>query len=218
MSALLEAPDILTVEDLREQLGGIPVRRILVRPSPGTATVDDVSRLLDHHDRRCELVDGTLVEKAKMGWEEANIGGEIYYFIRDFLRTHDLGILTGDQGTIQLWLGRVRIPDVAYYSWDRFPGMKKPKGAVPLLTPDIAIEVLSESNTRREMDLKRQDYFQSGTILVWEIDPVARTVEVFTAVDESTTLEADGTLDGGAVLPGFQLPLRDLFAKLDRLG
>jgi Uma2 family endonuclease len=216
MNALLDAIDNPTVEDLQEQLGGVPARRILLRPAPGTATVDDVTRLLDHNDRRCELIDGTLVEKV-MGWEEANIGGEIHFFLRDFLRTHDLGILTGDQGTIQLWSGRVRIPDVAFYSWDRFPGMKKPKGPAPLLAPDLAVEVLSESNTPREMELKRQDYFKSGTKLVWEIDPEARTVEVFTSPDESTTLAADGTLDGGDVLPGFQLPLRELFAKLDRL-
>lgn len=217
MSALLEATDVLTVEDIQEQLGGIPVRRIIVRPAPGTATVEDVTRLLDHHDRRCELIDGRLVEKAIMGWNEAHFGGELHYRMRQYLESHDLGILTGDQGTIQLWLGRVRIPDVAFYSWDRFPGMKKPKGPVPLLAPDLAVEVLSDSNTAKEMEMKRQDYFRAGTILVWEVDPDERTIEVFTTADESTTLGEDGTLDGGDVLPGFTLPLRELFAKLDRL-
>jgi Uma2 family endonuclease len=68
------------------------------------------------------------------------------------------------------------------------------------------------------MRLKRQDYFSVGVRLVWEIDPVGRTVAVYTAPEGPTTRTEADTLDGGAVLPGFTLPLRDLFAELDRQG
>ena len=66
------------------------------------------------------------------------------------------------------------------------------------------------------MARKRREYFQAGTRLVWEVDPVSRTVTVFHSPDEFTLLGATETLEGGAVLPGFALPLGDLFADLDR--
>ena len=68
------------------------------------------------------------------------------------------------------------------------------------------------------MELKRWDYFRSGVRLVWEIDPRSRTVSVYTSADAPTVLTAEDTLDGGEVLPGFVLPLRELFSELDRHG
>jgi Uma2 family endonuclease len=78
--------------------------------------------------------------------------------------------------------------------------------------------VLSESNTEAEMTRKRQEYFSAGVRLVWMVDPDARTVTVYTAPDQSIVLGEADTLTGDPVLPGFTLPLRDLFAELDRQG
>jgi Uma2 family endonuclease len=218
MDTLLEPPEAPTLEDLQEDLGGVPARRILLRPSPGTATEEDVIRLLHSPSKRaCELIDGTLVEKP-MGWTESMVGSNVLSAIHSFLKSHPLGVVTGEQGTIKLWLGRVRIPDVAFFRKERFPTGKLPKERIPLLTPDLSVEVLSESNTVREMSLKRADYFQAGTQLVWEIDPEARSVEVFTAPNESKVVEAEGILEGSDVLPGFTLTLRDVFANLDQIG
>jgi Uma2 family endonuclease len=86
---------------------------------------------------------------------------------------------------------------------------------IPNLVPDLAVEVLSLSNTADEIERKRREYFGRGTQLVWIIDLRARTVEVFTAPTVSTLLHESDTLDGGAVLPGFTLALRELFAELD---
>jgi Uma2 family endonuclease len=113
---------------------------------------------------------------------------------------------------------QVRIPDVAFTSWDRLPGRRRPGSPVPLLAPDLAVEVLSRSNTPGEMALKRQDYFTAGVRLVWEIDPEARTVVVYTSPTHAVTLGLADTLDGGLVLPGFTLPVQELFAELDRQG
>ncbi len=68
------------------------------------------------------------------------------------------------------------------------------------------------------MARKRREYFEAGVRLVWEVDPGARTVAVFDAPEHSTMLDASKTLDGGDVLPGFALPLADLFGELDRQG
>jgi Uma2 family endonuclease len=111
--------------------------------------------------------------------------------------------------------GLVRIPEVSFISWDRFPNRRLPDEPIPDLAPDLAVEVLSPSNTREEMRRKLHDYFTAGSRLVWFVDPAARTVTVYTSPDQSMVLRPDQTLDGGPVLPGFSLPLSQLFAELD---
>jgi Uma2 family endonuclease len=158
-----------------------------------------------------------LVEKP-MGYGESLLAVYLIVLLDGFVRPRNLGLVTAPDGTMRLWAGRVRIPDVAFTSWDRIPGRRRPPQPIPDLAPDLAIEVLSRSNTRAEMRLKRQDYFAAGVCLVWEVDPEARTVSVYTAPEGPTVLTEADTLDGGTVLAGFTLPLRDLFAELDRQG
>jgi Uma2 family endonuclease len=116
---------------------------------------------------------------------------------------------------MRLFPGLVRIPDVAFASWDRFPERRVPSVPIPDLAPDLAVEVLSQSNTADEMARKRREHFAAGVRLVWMIDPRTRTATVFTGPDQSTALDESQALDGGDVLPGFLLPLRELFAELD---
>lgn len=80
--------------------------------------------------------------------------------------------------------------------------------------PDLAVEVLSESNTPGEMQVKRKEYFLAGTTLVWQVDPRRRVVVVYAAPEMSVTLTEADTLDGGIVLPGFSLPVRRVFERL----
>ena len=119
---------------------------------------------------------------------------------------------------MRLFSGLVRIPDVAFVSWDHVPNRRVPTAPVPQLVPDLAVEVLSEGNTPGEMDRKRQEYFNAAVRLVWEIDPDTRTVTVYTSPTQATVLDETMSLDGGSVLPGFMLSLRDFFAELDRHG
>ncbi len=67
-------------------------------------------------------------------------------------------------------------------------------------------------------DIRRQDYLAAGVQVGWEVNPNTRTVEVFTAPDQSTVLHEAQILEGGIVLPGFTLPLQELFSELDRQG
>ena len=99
--------------------------------------------------------------------------------------------------------------------WERLPGRRIPSEPIPDLAPDLAVEVLSPGNTPGEMARKRQEYFAAGVRLVWLVDPEARTVEVYTDPEQSTVRHEADTLEGGAVLPGFALPLRELFAELE---
>ncbi len=110
----------------------------------------------------------------------------------------------------------VRIPDVAFTRWDRLPGRRYPDDPIPAISPNLAAEVLSVSNTHGEMKTKRRDYFAADVELVWEVDPTTRQVMVYTSIADVVTLTTADILDGGTVLPGFSLPVHDLFAELDR--
>jgi Uma2 family endonuclease len=109
------------------------------------------------------------------------------------------------------------MPDVAFVRWERLPGGRLPRGRrIPVIAPDLAVEVLSETNTEEEMRQKLQEYFAGGTRLVWYIDPQTRSARVFTAPDRPAVLDEQGVLDGAEVLPGFQLRLGDLFNRAEK--
>jgi Uma2 family endonuclease len=209
---MIDLPTIENLADLRKRLGGIPLERIRFRPAPGTATEDDVVRIEAQQNRLCELVDGTLVEKA-MGFEEARVALQLGHLIQSHLDESDLGICVGADGMMRIAPGLVRIPDVSFIAWDRLPGRESPKVPIPDLVPDLAIEVLSEGNTPAEMRRKVGEYFDAGVRLVWLIDPEKRTARVYSAPHRSVLIRAAQSLDGGSILPGFAVRLADL---LDR--
>jgi Uma2 family endonuclease len=200
-----------TVGDLLRKFGPIPIRRIRQVPAPGTATEEDVLEIQARENRLCELVDGVLVEKT-MGWLEAYLALEIGAVLRNHVRPLRIGVVVGADGMYRLNPGLIRIPDVSFLSVARVPNRRLPNQPICPLIPNLAVEVLSESNTRKEMAEKLADYFGCGVELVWYVDPKRKTVRVFTAPDASRLLRESHTLDGGDVLPGFALPLRDLFA------
>jgi Uma2 family endonuclease len=202
--------DGVTVADLLKRLGNIPPERVRLYPAPGTATEEDVIRVLDREKRPCELVEGTLVEKP-MGTEESIIAGLILTYLNNFVRPRKLGVVTGEAGTLKLFPGMVRIPDVAFISWDRLPGRKRPTVPIPLVAPDLAVEVLSASNTKLEIDRKLREYFSAGVRMVWVVDPKKRIAQIYTSARRSKRITEKQSLDGGSVLPGFVLPLKELF-------
>jgi Uma2 family endonuclease len=206
-----------TVADLLERLGNVPPERVLLRPSPGLATEADLIAANADKSRLCELVDGVLVEKA-MGYFESLLAIFLGGLLNDFVLPRNLGLVSGPDGLMRLFPGLVCIPDVAYAGWDRFPDRSVPREPIPALVPDLAIEILSQSNTSKEMARKRRDYFAAGVRLVWIIDPSQRTAHVFNAPDQFVSFDVSGTLDGGNVLPGFSVSLQELFSILDRHG
>jgi len=204
-----------TLADLVERLGGIPLDRIRIRPAPGTATEEDVIAVEASEGRLCELVDGVLVEKA-MGFRESLLAVLLAAWLNEFVRPRNLGLVTGADGMMGLFPGLVRIPDVAFASWERFPDGRVPDEPIPALAPDLAVEVLSRSNTKREMQVKREEYFAAGVRLVWIVDPAARTVAAYSSPTAAQTYCEGDEMGGQPVLPSFKLPLGELFAELDR--
>lgn len=214
-TATIPAPEIETMRDLMDRLGNVPLERIRMHPAPGTATEADLLTVRNGEERLCELVEGVLVEKA-MGLYESVVAAVLIRLLGYFLDVHDLGVVSAPDGTMRLAPGLVRIPDVAFISWDRFPDREVPDEPIPDLAPDLAVEILSKGNTEDEMQRKLRDYFEAGVQSVWYIEPRTRTARIYTSPTEVTLLREDGILDGGSVLPGFQLTVRELLDRARR--
>jgi Uma2 family endonuclease len=218
-TSLLESPRKVatpTLQDLVDRLGGIPLSRILAEPAPGTASEADLIRINAAKSHLCELADGVLVEKA-MGIRESLLAGLLIGLLRAFVVPRNLGIVTAPDGSIKLFPGLIRIPDVAFISWARIPGGRVPEEPVPNLAPDLVIEVLSKGNTKPEMTRKRREYFDAGVDLVWEVDPKKREVRVHRRGHKKPEVLHEGqTIECGPTLAGFRLVLADLFGELDR--
>ena len=214
-STILDDPPA-TVAELLHRLGGIPADRVRFHPLPGTANEADLLRLLNAKMTICELVDGTLVDKP-LGFRESAVAFLIGTLLNNFIVPRRLGIITGPDGTIRLAPGLVRIPDVGFFSRARFPDGTLPREPIPSLAPDLAVEVLSVSNTRAEIDRKLVEYFDAGTRIAWIVDPKHRTVRVHHGPDaaESILLSIADRIDGGDVLPGFEASVTDFFPEDD---
>jgi Uma2 family endonuclease len=207
------------VETLAELMGrvrDVPPERIRMRPYPGTATERDLIEAVESKSGQlCELVDGVLVEKP-VGYYESRLAFVLIGFLDVFLRDHDIGIGLGPDAMIRTMHGQVRLPDVSFVAWSHFPDRLLPAGAILNVIPDLAVEILSPTNTRAEMERKRREYFSGGARLVWEVDPDGRRVRVYAAPEQFTEITEDGQLDGGTVLPGFVLPVRAWFDRAGR--
>jgi Uma2 family endonuclease len=203
-----------TIADVLAGLGGIPLERIRAVPPPGMAAEKDVLEAKARRGRLCELVDGVLVEKT-VGYYESLLAATLIHLLREFVEKHDLGIVLGPDGTLRILPDQVRIPDVCVILWGRFPERQLPREPIPAIAPDLAVEILSEGNTPGEMERKRHDYFRAGVRLVWYLDAKARTVHVYSGPEQGAVVALDGLLEGGDVLPGFRLPLAELFARAE---
>ena len=199
-----------TVQELVDQLGGIPLGRVLLRPTPGQATEEDLLDLIDRTKKLCELVDGTLVEKA-MGKGQSFIAGWIIQCLAVYVGPRGLGYFCGGDGFVRLKERTVRAPDVSFFRKERMPNGQFDMTPIGGLIPDLAVEVISADNTQAEIERKIGEYFQAGVEAVWVVDPFRRVLEVHTSADDFVTLKETDTLDGGTVFPGLDLPLARIF-------
>lgn len=205
-----------TAADLHERLGYVPLHRIRMDPPPGTATEADVIHFLEGDEKRLyELIDGTLVEKA-MGTYESFLATALSAELYVFVRKNDLGLVGGADGPFRMLAENVRYPDVSFVPWSAVPEEQLPTEAIWSVVPALAVEVLSPSNTAAEIDRKIAELFELGTKLVWVIDPPTESAAVYSRGKKPKRVGPGDVLEGGKVLPGFRLPLSDLFAAVKR--
>jgi Uma2 family endonuclease len=204
-------PRFRTLADVIARLG-VPPDRIRMKPPPGTATEADLGRVADG---LCELIDGTLVEKAT-GDAESVIGSNVARLIGNHVAAGEIGVVMGEAGYVRLDVGTVRAPDVTFIPWGNLPNEEYPDEAYWPVPPGLIVEVLSPSNTAEEIDRKLAAFFAAGCRLAWVIDPPTRTAKVYTSARRFKVLDESGVLDGGKVLPGFTLPVADVFPPRKR--
>ena len=168
--------------------------RIVLRPENAT--------------RNLELIAGEVVEKMVSSPRSSAIGAFITGALAMFIRQHDLGRVTGADGGYVVGEDKY-IPDAAYISKARQP--EQPSDAYNPLAPVLAVEVLSPTNDDEEMRVKVVNYLAAGTE-VWVVNPDKQRVDVHRPGQAVQVLRLDDTLDGGALLPGFTLAVREIFA------
>jgi Uma2 family endonuclease len=218
-------PQLTTLEDVLNHLGGIPPCRVLIDPPPGTATEADLIALDARRGPICELIDGILVRKyvymaedRDVAFFESRLAITLAFFIELYLEKNPLGGVVGEGAYLRVLAGQIRAPDLAFFSWKRLPKGEFPRDPIGPIAPDLAVEVISKSNTKAEMDRKLTEYFQAGCKLVWYVYPGTRRVRVFRSVRKSVVLTEADTLEGGDVLPGFSLSIRKWFRRASRQG
>lgn len=179
-------------------------------------TVEDlweISHLPGNDNKRFELDEGVLIEMSPAGGKHGGIANTFSSFIWNFVRQYKLGYVTAAETGYILFRNPngndiVRAPDVGYVRADRLPdGL--PDEYIPL-APDLAVEVMSPNDKAEEIQAKVNQYLKYGTRLVWVAYPASQTVVIHT-VSGSFTVDENGTLDGGDVLPDFKLLVREIF-------
>lgn len=159
-----------------------------------------------------ELVDGELVEK-DVGAREIEIACDVAYALSSFARPRRLGrAITEMVFRIDKTRNLQPRPDSSFISDARWPFRKRvPDVPVWDMVPDLAVEVVSSTDSANQVQKKRLEYFRAGVRLLWVIHPEQREAHVFTSTMSVEILTVDRELDGGDILPGFRLPLASLF-------
>lgn len=129
--------------------------------------------------------------------------------IGNFVEDNDRGVVTSDDTGFITERGpdSVRGPDVAFWSKERLPIV--PVGYIEI-SPDLLVEVLSPSNTSRQIRAKLQEYFAKGVRLVWVLAPEDRTLTIYRTLEEGRVLHDTAMVTGEDVLPGFECRVSDL--------
>ena len=174
-------------------------------------TAEEFLDLCAHMDGRYELVDGEVVEMAPANEQHGATALNIGTGFNIYSRQQGIGRASVETGyVLRRGPDTVRGPDVAFAlegkdNWESLSN-RFVSGA-----PDIAVEIISPSNTVAEIERKRGEYFAAGSQRVWVAHPSTRTVTVHRADGTTTTYTGDDVITDEYLLPGFSLPLSEIF-------
>ncbi|MFT3766657.1 MAG: Uma2 family endonuclease [Minicystis sp.] len=168
---------------------------------------------LDPDEQPGEIVDGEWVPVTKGTWRHGEIASAINFLLRLYAREHEgWSVSVADPGVkLSRNPDRLRGPDVAMVRAERVP---KGKGVDGWLdgAPDLAVEVVGDSQTISELTKKALEYLAAGAKMVWVVDVEPQRVVLFTPPDRVRILGVDDVLEGGDVLPGFRCKVAEMFS------
>lgn len=161
-----------------------------------------------------ELIDGELVPVTPTSLKSTMTTHRIGRLVGNYVDEHELGAMTSAEGGFVLFPDRETLlaPDVAFIRKDRVPPEEE-RNRFARLAPNLVVEVLSPSDRLANALGKVSLYLQAGVQVVWLVDPVKRTILLFTGDAYPVTLEEGDMLDGGDILPGFSMLVADLLGK-----
>jgi Uma2 family endonuclease len=161
-----------------------------------------------------ELNHGEILEMTPPATIHSYVVMRVSNNLCNFVDENDLGFVFGDNTGYALSKWRLVLPDVSFVTKER---LKHPLPDLIPFAPDLAVEVISPSNTVTEMNQKIEDYFKYGTKIVWLIYPETKTVDVWHSLADGTLtkhkFEIQDSLSGEDVIPNFSLPVAKIFPK-----
>ena len=177
----------------------------------GGLTADDLLGLYAQGVRG-ELIRGVLCETMLTGIRHGKIVMNLGYQLMSFIEPRRLGTLVGSDAGVLLERepDTVREPDIAFFSAARLPLDIDVPGYSEVV-PELVVEVVSPSDGRWDVYHKARMWLSFGVLAVWVVDPDTRAVDIHRMDTPVSTLTADDDLDGGDILPGFMLPVREVF-------
>jgi Uma2 family endonuclease len=181
--------------------------------SPVEVLEPEISTLAADDDAFYEIVDDRRVELPPMGAYAIKFAFNLAYEIQLFARSRELGQATTEtlfrlraQPSLQ------RRPDAAYISFERWPkGKRIPDGNAWDVIPDLVVEVVSPTNLAEEIPTKIREYFEAGVRRAWVIYLHESLVYEYDSPRSIRVLGREDVLEGGQIIPGFRLPLEELF-------
>ena len=179
-------------------------------------TVEEFEAMAADPGHRYELVDGELVDMDGTP-PHGNVTGEIYMLIRLHVRAAGLLLNVGVSTGFRMNPHTLRFPDVQVTSVERMAAYDASAGGWPHFAPDVAVEVVSASNTPAALERKTAEYFAGGSSAVWIADPASRAVRIRRPGVEDEVFGPEDSLSGDPEIPGFSCAVADIFAALDHL-
>ncbi len=174
-------------------------------------TADDLLRMPDD-GFRYELVEGNLREMAPAGHQRGRIAINVSTPLAQHVKANNLGVVYAAETGFKLASNpdTVRAPDVAFVRRERVESVGDSEGFWPG-APDLAVEVVSPGDRYTDVEEKVFDWLDAGTRLVIVVNPRKRLVTVYRSLTDVVVLTEADVLDGGDVVPGFAMPVKDIF-------
>lgn len=223
-------PDTGEYVEPHEIVDGVPVDRQGRRYSRIVVelTIDDdngsagreghLDPIAKAYEEAYEIVDGQPTEWPVMGTYPEELVGILQEYLGPFVRKAKLGRCI-PEARFRVIGEKNRRPDLAFISASRWPlGRRAPNAVAWPVLPDLAVEVVSRTDEAWDVLAKVREYFDAGVRMVWLVYPNLELIHVYHAFDRIEVVARSQTLDGGAVVPGFRLPLVDLFLEEEEIS
>ena len=175
-------------------------------------TAEEYAALPNEDGSRDELVRGVVTKMPLPKAPHGRIANIFAYRLTGYVEGHDLGLVFHEIGSqVGTDPDTILGPDVSFMSWERYETVEE-DGGFWQGAPDLAVEVMSSNDRYTQVEAKVAQWVEAGARMVVLVDQRRRQVRVYRPRAETATLGADDTLDGADVIPGWALPVRDLFA------